>query len=97
MRHLLTRLSFTCFAWLALSASAVAQNTSGTHSPFVKPDDKSMEYRLTIDTENDRFAQRLHFQQSINDQLRWRVIVQTRETDSSVISQDYLRTELLWH
>lgn len=82
--------------FLMSAGMAQAQNTRGTHSPVVKPDDKSAQYRIAIDTDNDTFAQRLHFQQSINDQLRWRAILQTRETSNSDVDIDYLRAELLW-
>lgn len=55
-----------------------------------------MQYRTAYDFDTDGFAQRLHYQQSINGNLRWRVILQTRKTDDSRFDTDYLRGELLW-
>jgi len=48
----------------------MAQNTSATYSPVVKPDDRSSQYRIAIGMESDRFSQRLHFQHALSDQFR---------------------------
>ena len=55
-----------------------------------------MQYRSAYDADTHGFAQRLHYQQSINDDLRWRVILQTRKNDDSRFDTDYVRGELLW-
>lgn len=46
--------------------------------------------------EDDAFALRLHYQQALNDALRWRLITQFRGTGDDY-EYDYVRAELLWY
>ncbi len=84
----------------SLAFPAFAQNTSGVHSPVVKEGERSVMYRLGVEPDDDngdtKIKHRLHYQQAINGDLRWRVIGQTRTTDSSDFDLDFLRAELLW-
>lgn len=79
-----------------------ATNTSGVHGPVVKPDDKSMMYRLGFspgeDGGPDGYAHRIHYQQAFNGNLRWRVMSQFRDRGGDQdFELDYIRAELLWH
>lgn len=53
-----------------------ALNTSGVFSPDVKAETKALEYRLsTLPGESPtQWAQRIHYQQAIDETWRWRVI-----------------------
>lgn len=81
---------------LASALSAQAQNTGGVFPPDVNEGHKSAQYRIAINLENDRFAQRLHYQQSLSGDLMWRIIGQTRETASSDFDFDFVQAELFW-
>ena len=82
--------------FLLVALPAAGQNTSGVFSPVVDEGHRSMQYRSAYDSDTYGFAQRLHYQQSINDDLRWRIILQTRKNDDSRFDTDYVRGELLW-
>jgi hypothetical protein len=83
-------------ACLTTPTVAFAQNTGGVFPPSFGPDHKSAQYRVALNTETDRFAQRLHFQQSLDERRVWRVVGQTRETSSSDFDFDYIQAELFW-
>jgi len=88
---------FLAFIVYVISASfASAQNTGGVFPPGFGDDHQSVQYRLAIDTDNDRFNQRIHYQQSIDSKRLWRVVAQTRETDSSDFDFDFIQAELFW-
>ncbi len=80
--------------------SAMAQNTSSVFSPNVKEGQRSIEYRLGVEPDNAAgvtgIAQRLHYQQSINGGLRWRVIGAFRKTSESDFDFNYAQAELVW-
>jgi hypothetical protein len=85
---------------LALSAHTLASNTSGVHGPGVKEGDKSMQLRIALspgdeDGEVDYWGYRLHYQQSFNDTLRGRIIMQYRARGE--LQYEYLRAELLYN
>lgn len=76
---------------------AHATNTGGVFPPTVNEGHKSWQYRVAVDpVENGstRFAQRLHYQQAINDDLMWRIVGQVRKTDDSDFDPDFLQAEL---
>ena len=91
MRFILTLVIFMLGA-----SPAFAQNTGGVFPPGFGGDHKSAQYRIAIDTDNNRFNQRLHYQQSIDDHRVWRVLLQTRETASSEVDFDFVQAELFW-
>lgn len=76
--------------------SAHAQNTSGVFSPVVDEGERSAQYRLGFDPDGDALAQRFHYQEALNGELRWRFIGQFRRTDGSDVDFDFARLELLW-
>jgi hypothetical protein len=95
-----TILSLLFLSSIFIAAPAVAQNTSGVHSPVVNEGHKSFQYRLgfSLDDEGEdfRMKHRFHYQQSLNGDFRWRVIGQTRKSNDSDFDLDFLRAELLW-
>ncbi len=90
------RLFLPLLVTLLSFGTAIAQNTGGVFPPGFGGDHKSAQYRLAIDTDSDRFSQRLHYQQSIDDHRVWRVLVQTRETATSDVDFDFVQAELFW-
>lgn len=58
----------------SISDSAFAQNTGGVSGPKVKSGDRSIGYRLAWAPDTDGFAHRLHYQHSVSDRLRFRII-----------------------
>ncbi|WP_026942961.1 hypothetical protein [Hellea balneolensis] len=79
---------------------AAAQNTGGVFPPMVNDGHKSAQYRIAINPDNAAgetgFAQRLHYQQSLNGDMMWRVVGQTRKTADSDFDFDFLQAELFW-
>lgn len=85
---------------MTLAAGAYASNTSGVHGPGVNEDDRSMELRIALspgdeDGQADNWAYRLHYQHSLNDRVRGRVIVQYR--DRGTLEYEYVRAEMLYN
>lgn len=76
--------------------SANAQNTAGVFGPGVTEGHSSFEYRGTFDAGNDGFAQRVHYQHSLNDDFMWRTVYATRKTESSELDFDFFQAELFW-
>ncbi|MFC4700396.1 hypothetical protein ACFO4O_09525 [Glaciecola siphonariae] len=98
----LTRIFFTStlLVTIALGNKALAANTSGVHGPNVDANDRSMQLRLALspgdeDGQTDNWGYRLHYQHSLNDRVRGRVIVQFR--DRSEFQYEYLRGEILYN
>jgi len=79
---------------------AQAQNTGGVFPPTVNEGHRSLQYRGAINPDNAvrdfGFAQRLHYQEAINDDFMWRILGQTRRTDSSDVDLDFIGAELFW-
>lgn len=92
LKHLLT-----ITLLLIMSLPAYSQNTGGIFGPAVSEGHRSMSYRMAIDPENSAgdlgFAQRLHYQQSVNGDLMIRLVGQTRKTGDSDFDFDYLQAE----
>ncbi|GAB5458729.1 MAG: hypothetical protein Hens3KO_17590 [Henriciella sp.] len=78
------------------SPAAYAQNTSGVFGPVIDEGDRAWEYRASYDGESEELNQRIHYQQALNGDLRWRLIGQVRETADSDFDPDYVRAELVW-
>ncbi len=73
-----------------------AQSTGGVFPPVVNEGHKSAQFRTGYDPDSEKFANRLHYQQSLNDDLMWRVVVQSRETEDSDLDFDFVQGELFW-
>lgn len=81
---------------LVCACGAVAQQTGGVFPPMVNEGHSSWQYRAAYNPDTDGFAQRLHYQQAIDGDLMWRILGQTRKTDSSDFDFDFLQAELFW-
>lgn len=94
------------FSFLSLLAAlvtpqiAAAQNTGGVFPPMVNEGHKSAQYRIAINPDNAAgktgFAQRLHYQQSLNGDMMWRIVGQTKKTSDSDFDLDFIQAELFW-
>lgn len=73
-----------------------AQNTGGVFGPVVNEGHRAFEYRLGYDPDVESFAQRLHYQQSLNGTAMWRLIAQGRKTDGGSQEFDFVQGELFW-
>lgn len=82
---------------LTLTSQHALANTSSVFSPDVSEGDRSWEYRSSFEPGEDRdpdtFAHRLHYQHSLNDQTRWRLIAQQSDKESGLEFR-YARLEL---
>ncbi|MEM9233311.1 MAG: hypothetical protein AAGA69_03635 [Pseudomonadota bacterium] len=100
MGRCLPAILLTFSASALLTAPAAAQTTSGVFSPSVKEGHRSFQYRGAFAPEDDgreeAWRHRLHYQQSINGDLRWRGIVQYRQSGDDNLDFDYVQGELLW-
>jgi len=86
--------------FLVIARPALAQNTGGVFPPTVTENHKSWQYRIALDPDNAAgetgYAQRLHYQQAIDDKLMWRIVGQLRKTQESDFDADFLQAELFW-
>ncbi|MEL7538758.1 MAG: hypothetical protein AAFZ58_01985 [Pseudomonadota bacterium] len=96
-RSTVSRLLTIAFAWLALaSPPALAQNTAGVFGPVVNEGHRSAQYRIAFEADTDAFAHRLHYQESVGDDLMWRIVGQARKTEDSDNDFDFIQGELFW-
>jgi len=99
MRFIKTCLSILGLT-LLLEQTAQAQNTGGVFPPTVNEGSKVAQYRIAVNPEasngETEWAQRLHYQQAINDDFMWRILGGTNSTDSSEIEFDFIGAELFW-
>jgi len=96
MRYFFSAALTTFIALLLFSPAAYAQNTGGVFPPGFGDNHESVQYRLAVDTDTGRFANRLHYQKSINSNFLWRVLAQSRETENSDFDFDFAQAELFW-
>ncbi|XBQ14915.1 MAG: hypothetical protein ABL308_08045 [Oceanicaulis sp.] len=86
-----------CLAVL-LPGAALAQTVSSVSGPDIKAGERELEYRLgaafgeTVD--DAAFAHRVHYQQAINERLRWRVRGLWRDPSGAGITLDHVQGEL---
>jgi hypothetical protein len=83
-------------ASFGVAPSVTFANTGGVFGPVVNEGHRSAEYRLAYGADSDSFAQRVHYQQAINDDLMWRVVAQSRKTPEQDVDYDFLQGELFW-
>ena len=93
-------------ALLMLVFSLQAQaNNGGVHGPIVKNDTAQFDWRTTFspaenDVASDLWAQRVHFQQALNSQLRYRAVLQIRQQGPNTDREwkyDAAKIELLYN
>jgi len=92
-------LAVVTFAWAAFTGVtnlAAAQNTGGVFPATVNDGHRSAQYRIGFNPDTEAMAQRLHYQQSINGDLMWRVVGQGRKTNESDVDFDFIQGELFW-
>lgn len=83
-------------ALLLAAPAALGQNTGGIFGPVVNEGHQSWQGRTTYDLDGYGLANRLHYQQSINGDLMWRIVAQVRKTGDSDVDFDYGMGELFW-
>ena len=81
---------------LLFAVPAAGQNTGGVFGPVVNDGHRSAQYRAAYDFDTYGLAQRVHYQQAINGDLMWRVLVQARKTADSRVDTDFVQGELFW-
>ncbi len=85
---------------LLFSQTVQAQNTGGVFPAAVNEGTRAAQYRAAIDPDNANddfgFAQRLHYQEAINDDFMWRILGGSRKTENSDIEFDFVGAELFW-
>ncbi len=81
----------------ALCPQAHAQNVGGVFGPDVKPNSKAIEFRTANAPRSDgrpaRTTSRLHYQQTVTDNLRLRAVVQGADTNTSGFDFDLVQFE----
>ncbi len=88
-------LATSALALTALNAqTALAQNTGGVFPPTVNDGHKSLQYRVTL-SDDDKSAQRIHYQEAINDDFMWRVVGAVK-SNGNITDFDFLQGELFW-
>lgn len=75
--------------------ASLANNTGGVFGPTVNDGHQSFQYRAAI-TDDDAFAQRLHYQSALDDDFMWRLVGQTRKSPGESAEFDYLQAEVFW-
>ena len=80
--------------------AAAAQTTGGIPGPGVNKDDRSAQLRVAFAPSNngreDRWAARLHYQQGLSDDLRWRVVLQGTDFETGSFEPVFIQGELQW-
>lgn len=91
------RLCLIAFLCSGVASVASAQNVGGVFGPEVTPGSRALEFRTAFappsDGRPDRITSRLHYQQSVTDDLRLRVVVQGADTNVSGFDFDLVQFE----
>lgn len=86
-----------CLVFLLTSPHVFAQNTGGVFGPEVTPGSRAFEARFAAAPASDgrpsRFASRVHYQQSVSENLRLRVVVQGADTPGDNFDIDFVQFE----
>jgi len=88
--------SLTFILTLIVSPLGLAQNTGGVFGPTVNEHYSAIQYRSAFDRENNTFAQRLHYEETLNGDFMWRTVVGTRKTRASDFDFEFFQAELFW-
>jgi len=96
MRYFISAAFLALLSFFILATSAQAQNTGGVFPPGFGVNHESVQYRIAYNTETDDFANRIHYQKSIDEKRLWRVLVQTREGPDSDFDFDFFQAEIFW-
>lgn len=97
MNTLAIKLALAGFALICFMSPAAAQNVGGVFGPEVTPDSKAVEFRVAAAPASDGrpslITSRLHYQQTVTDDLRLRVVVQGADTITSNFDFDLVQFE----
>jgi hypothetical protein len=96
MRHAILHLSVLISAF----GCAHAQNTGGVFPPMVQPNTSAAEYRIGFrpgaDGQQDTWAQRLHYQTSLDGDFLFRIVGQVADRVGEDAEFDLVQAELFW-
>mgnify|MGYP001822734786 CR=1 FL=1 len=79
-----------------LASTASGQNTGGVFGPVVNDGHRSAQFRIAYDPDSEDFANRSHYQHSLDGRLMWRAIVQARDPGGADFQFDFVQGELFW-
>ena len=71
-------------------------NTAGVFPPVVQEGHRSLQYRVTLNPDTGAFGTRLHYQESLNDDVMLRGIVHASESATGHSKVDFVQGELFW-
>lgn len=97
-RSIVVKISLFLIISLGFSNALSALNTSSVFSPDVKAGERAWELRSSYlpDESPAEWAQRLHYQQAINEAWRWRVIGLFYDPGQGGAEFQYARLEAQW-
>ncbi len=90
------------YVWAAgcvFAGNASAQNTSGLAGPEVKAGDRTLEYRVAYsanDSAPESFAHRLHYQQSLDDSWRLRIVASAIDREGGAFDFRAVQLHAFW-
>jgi len=95
MFKILKAITLALTFFVVSSQFAAAQNTGGVFPPIVNEGHKSLQLRLAFADDNNGSAQRLHYQQAINDDFMWRIVGQVNSNNGDT-DFNFVQGELFW-
>ena len=93
-----TQLISTFIGYLGLLtlSNSTSANTAGVFPPVVQEGHRSLQYRVTLNPDTGAFGTRLHYQESLNDDVMLRGIVHASESATGHSKVDFVQAELFW-
>ena len=93
-----TQLISTFIGYLGLLtlSNSTSANTAGVFPPVVQEGHRSLQYRVTLNPDTGAFGTRLHYQESLNDDVMLRGIVHASESATGHSKVDFVQGELFW-
>lgn len=89
-------LRFCCHLGLLTFTQLGWANTAGVFPPTVQEEHRSIQYRVTLNPDTGALGTRLHYQESLNDDVMLRGIVQASENARGHSRVDFVQGELFW-
>ena len=93
-----TQLISTFIGYLGLLtlSNSTSANTAGVFPPVVQEGHRSLQYRVTLNPDTGAFGTRLHYQESMNEDVMLRGIVHASESATGHSKLDFVQGELFW-
>ena len=93
-----TQLISTFIGYLGLLtlSNSTSANTAGVFPPVVQEGHRSLQYRVTLNPDTGAFGTRLHYQESLDDDVMLRGIVHASESATGHSKVDFVQGELFW-